>query len=104
MNWGEIPVEMTDGAAQLRKAQENIKKLVDEEINRRVHYHCLNWRMKMARVLRERETLREHLEQGNPDIALTLIRHNDAGWFRNTSPKEHIKKLEDSYLDSRPPA
>lgn len=100
MNWGEIPNEMLDASAQLRKAQDNLEKLVSDEINRR----CYAWRMKVATILRERETIRDHLERGDSESALTLIRHNDAGWFRNTSSKEHIDELENCYLDLRPPA
>jgi len=104
MNWGDIPQHMLDETAQLRHAQENLTRTVNAEIDRRVHQACLNWRFKMATVLRERETIRAHLELGNPDIALALLRHNDAGWFRNVSPKEHIDELENAYLDLRPPA
>jgi len=98
MNWGEIPQEMTDAAAQVRKAQANLEKLVQEEINRRSY----NWKLKLATVLRERESLRAHLRgalqcaPGAIESALTLLAEDDSFWFPGTTPTDYIEKLENS--------
>jgi len=102
MNWGEIPIEMTDAAAQLHQAQRNLEKMVHDEIKRQVDLHCKAWRMKVAKLLREREEIRQHViasyrnYPGSIEAALSLFSENDAFWFPGTTPAEHIKKLEDS--------
>jgi len=98
MNWGEIPQEMLDASAQLQKAQENITKMVNDEINRR----CYAWRMKVETLLREREALRAGLQSAEGFFncpqeiksALAVMRANDVLWFPQTTPADHIRKLE----------
>jgi hypothetical protein len=101
MNWGEIPQEMLDASEQVRKAQENLEKLIQAEVNRR----CYAWRMKVAMILRERESLRAGLEAVESFVncpqetktALEILRADDAGWFPGTTPREYVDTL---YKDS----
>ena len=62
------------------------------------------WRMKLARVLRERESFRDVLESAfaknticpEAKEALKEMRLNDALWFPGTEPPDYIKQLENS--------
>lgn len=102
MNWGNIPQEMTDAAAQLQQAQKNLEKMVHDEIKRQVNLHCSAWRWKVATILREREELRQHLIAAmrgysvSIEEALSLISDNDKTWFPDITPANYIKKLENS--------
>jgi len=87
---------MLDETAQLRHAQENLTKTIDAEIRRRVDRDCQAWRMKVARLLRERETIRDHIELGHPDLALALLRQNDSEWFKGVSARQYAVMLENS--------
>ncbi|SRR6266568_6669168 len=81
MNWRYFPEEIMDESAQVRKAQENLEKMVHAEINRRVHFTCSEWRRKVVRLLRERESIRSCLESADGfKTALEILRQNDAQW------------------------
>ena len=108
MNWGDIPQEMQDATAQLRQAQANLEKMVHAEIQRQVNLHCAAWRAKVAKLCRERETIRKGLEAAEihtagyddslPEVkeALAVLRKNDAHWFTGISCAQYAAMLENS--------
>ena len=91
---------MLDASAQVRKAQENLEKMVQDEIKRQTKL----WRMKVALLLRERElvkhSLREVAEFVNCPSSVkstmaTFAFHDDL-WFPGTNAADYAKLLEDS--------
>jgi len=97
MRWGEIPYELLDASAHIRKAQENLEKMVHDEIDRQVKFACSEWRRKVYRLVSEREQLRTALES-SPTIfsqaALKRMEFNDLEWFPGMTARDYAKALE----------
>jgi len=92
--WGETPLEFLEASEQVRKAQENLRKSIQKEIDRQ----CYGWRKKVALLCRERADIRDCLQKGESSLALAKICENDAKWFPGLTDLHYADYLENPSL------